>query len=467
MNGMDIYAAVGEADERFVAEAMTKTNEKAKHAHRLWKPFAAAAAAVLGVIAVSSAVFAAKPALAAEIPGVSRLVYAAAPERTATEADRERLEALLNEAFGALAFNDYETASGCFRGGLGERGNYLAAAYIDHLLAHSDMFPDGSEAGELEIKELDAERKAYRYTARVTLDLVSRDGRRADAEECAVSVWENSKGMYIESIEFGSKAFSAYAAEYENTFGPVPESGASPEMIPLDNGYMSYVRVIAAREGARQREDRLNHMIAQLDSLKAPKSDKEARLALLRSELERAAAEITPEVVTAEELASELMYRYWLGMKTGETGDLSDIMERNEATDLFFYDALLTAERVSLGVLSPLVTVEKGSAEMLEIIEETDNTLKARFLVQTETSDGVSQGVGEEIILTLRKTDPGFIIIGFDREVGDGLYLNSLKPMAERLKAEGCSWQDAGRMAYEEAHAQLIRDAEWLQRHGY
>lgn len=479
MNGMDIYTAIGEADERYIAEAMTQKNggrgkkaadslRKTKPARRIGRTFAAAAAGVLGVVAVSAAVFGTRPALAAEIPGVSSLVYAAAPERTANDADRARIEALVGEAVSALAANDYGAAARCFRdGSLNGRGNYLAAAYVDRLLVFGDEFPESAEAGELEITGLKAEQKAYRFTASVRLDLVSRDGKRHDAEECTVKIWENAKGMFIESIEFSSGAYAAYAEEYEATFGRVPESGADPEVIPLDNSYLSYVRVIAANEGARQREDRLNRMIAELDSVSASPKDKAARLMLLQSELDKAAAEITPEAVTAEETAAELMYRYWMGGKTGEMSEFADIMERNEATDLFWWDAQLTAEQVSLGVLAPLATVEKDSAMILEVLEETEDTLRARFYVHTETSDGVSLGVGEEIILTLQKTDGGFIIVGFDREVGDGLYLNDLKPAAERFKADGFSWQEAGQMACEEVRARLVRDAEWLAEHGY
>lgn len=474
MKGIDIYAAIGEADEGFIAEAAAennmKTADRANGGGRLKNPLrriaAAAAAIAAAVLLGSAAVFGARPALAAEVPLVNRIVYAAAPERTASEADRQRIEALLSEAFRSLAFNDYDAASRCFRdGSISGRDNYLAAAYIDHLLVFGDEFPQSAEAGELEISELRAEQKAYRFTASVKLRLISRDGKRQDNENCTVRIWENAQGMLIESMEFGSEAYSAFVEEYEETFGAVPESGASLEMIPVDSAYLSYVRVTSANEGARQREDRLYRLIGELEAVPAAPGAKAVRYKLYQKELGKVEIMLTPETITAEETAAELMYRYWLARKTGETGEFDDIMLRNEATDLFYWDALLNAEKVSHGVLYPLAIVEKGSAQILETLEETNDTLRARFYVHTDISDGVSRGVGEEVILTLKKIDGGFIVVGFDREVGDGLYLLSLKPAAARFRAEGYSWQESGRMAYEEAHEQLERDAEWLAEH--
>ncbi|MBR6110127.1 MAG: hypothetical protein IKQ36_10360 [Clostridia bacterium] len=416
----------------------------------------------------ASVVFAARPALAAEVPGIGSIVYAVSPKKTANDADRERIEALLNDAFRSLSFCDYEAAARCFRGdSLSDRGNYLSAAYVDHLLAFGDYFPDGANAVELEISDLQAEQKAFRYTAHVTLNLISRDGTRFSTEDCTVQLWENTKGLYIESIEFDSAGFESFAVMYEDIFGTVPSHGAGLDLIPIDRAYLSYTRVLAEQEGARQRADRLEHMLSELDAVNASADEKAIRENLITEELKKAKAEITPEVITVEQLASELMYRYWLGRKTGEACDFSDIMERNKQTDLFYWDAVLQAERVSLGALKPLVSVEPGTAEILETIDDTNELIKARFYVYTEIADGVSRGVGEEIILSIRKDDNGFTVIGFDRDVGDGYYTYGLKPLAARYIESGCSWQEAGQMAYEVLHEQIIRDAQWLTDHGY
>ena len=463
---------VPESYNRMIDGTISELRARAPQHHNSGRnrfiPFTVIASVIAVLFIAASVIFVARPALAAEVPGIGRVVYAVSPKKTANGADRERIEALLNDAFRSLSFCDYEAAARCFRGdSLSDRGNYLSAAYVDHLLAFGDYFPDGANAVELEISDLQAEQKAFRYTAHVTLNLVSRDGTKNSMEACTVQLWENTRGLYIESIEFDSAGFGSFAVMYEDIFGTVPSHGAGLDLIPIDRAYLSYTRVLAEQEGARQRVDRLDRMLSQLDAVNASADEKAIRENLITEELKKAKAEITPEVITVEQLASELMCRYWLGRKTGEACDFSDIMERNKQTDLFYWDAVLQAERVSLGALKPLVSVGPGTAEILETIDDTNELIKARFYVYTEIADGVSQGVGEEIILTIRKDDNGFTVIGFDRDVGDGYYTYGLKPLAARYIKAGYSWKEAGQMAYEVLHEQIIRDAKWLTDHGY
>lgn len=433
---------------------------------KTWKAFAAAAAVIAAAILSSAVVFGARPALAAQIPFVNGIVYSASPRRSTNEDERKQIGALLDDAFNSFAACQYHAASRCFKEGcLNSRENYLAAAYLNYMLSFGDVLPSGASAGELEISDLQAESRAFRSTAGVTLDLVSRDGAKTSKEECTVRIWENTKGLYIESIEFGSAGYGAFVQTYEAAFGAVPAEGMSFDVIPIDTAYLIITDPIIFREGARQRAGRLNHLLSELDLVSASSGEKSVRTDLIRAELDKAEAEITPDVVSVEQTASTLMYLYWLGAKTGEAADFSGIIELNEATDLFCWDALLKAEQVKLGVLQPLVKVEERSAEILEILENTDGIIKARVYVHTEISDGISQGVGEEIVLTLRKDAGGLTVIGFDREVGDGLYTYSLKPIAMKYRAAGYSWQDADRMAYEELHEQIERDAEWLAGH--
>ena len=436
---------VPESYNRMIDGTISELRARAPQHHNSGRnrfiPFTVIASVIAVLFIAASVLFVARPALAAEVPGIGSIVYAVSPTRSAKDADRDRIEALLNDAFRSLSSCDYEAASRCFRGdSLSDRGNYLSAAYVDHLLAFGDYFPDGANAAELEIADLQAEQKAFRYTAHVTLDLISRDGTRFSTEDCTVQLWENTKGLYIESIEFDSAGFEAFAVMYEDIFGTVPSHGAGLELIPVDRTYLSYTRVISKQEGARQRANRLEHMLSGLDAVNASADEKAIRENLITEELKKAEAEITPEVITVEQLASELMYLYWLGRKTGEFCDFSDIMERNENTDLFFWDAILEAEKVKLGAIDPLKSVEFGTAQILEVIEDTDEFIKARFYVHTEITDGISQGVGEEIILTIRRENNGFTVIGFDRDVGDGFYTYSLKPLAAGYINTGCSW---------------------------
>lgn len=448
--------------EGAVSELKQRCTQRNKPVKRAFKPLMSAAAILVALILSSAILFGAHPALAAGMPVVSDIVYAAAAQREANAADCERIEKLLNDAVYSLAVCDYDAASRCFReNSMNERENYLAAAYLNHLLTRREAIPDDANAGKLEISEIQAEQKAFRFTVHAKLSLTAKDGASADTEECTVRLWKNTDGIHIEGIEMQSEAYCEYVKAHEKTFGAVPESGASFDMLPIDNGCLSF----SALRGEGRNEEYLKQLLLELESVSASDEEKAVRLNAINILLKEAEQEITPDILSAEETASELMYRYWLGKNTGEVCDFSDIMERNEETDLFFRDALLNVEDVELGISKPLVSVEKGTACILETYENTGDIIRARFHVQTDITDGISRGVGEEIILTLRKDAAGFTVIGFDRDVGDGYYTGDLKPMASRYKAAGYSWQEAGELSYEELHARLLRDAEWLASH--
>ncbi len=448
--------------EGAVSELKQRCTQRNKPVKRAFKPLMSAAAILVALILSSAILFGAHPALAAEMPVVSDIVYAAAAQREANAADCERIEKLLNDAVYSLAVCDYDAASRCFReNSMNERENYLAAAYLNYLLTRREAVPDDANAGKLEISEIQAEQKAFRFTVHAKLSLTAKDGASADTEECTVRLWKNTDGIHIEGIEMQSEAYCEYVKAHEKTFGAVPESGASFDMLPIDNGCLSF----SALRGEGRNEEYLKQLLLELESVSASDEEKAVRLNAINILLKEAEQEITPDILSAEETASELMYRYWLGKNTGEVCDFSDIMERNEETDLFFRDALLNVEDVELGISKPLVSVEKGTADILETFEDTGDIIRARFHVQTHITDGISRGVGEEIILTLRKDGEGFTVIGFDRDVGDGYYTGDLKPMASRYKAAGYSWQEAGELSYEELHARLLRDAEWLASH--
>lgn len=57
--------------------------------------------------------------------------------------------------------------------------------------------------------------------------------------------------------------------------------------------------------------------------------------------------------------------------------------------------------------------------------------------------------MGEEIILTFQRLDGKYMIIGYDRAEGDGIYLDRLKPLAEQYCNDGMRREEANRMAYE------------------
>ncbi len=439
-----------------VGELRTKAECSPSRRRTLWRALPAAAAVIAALVISAAAVFAARPALAAEVPIVNEIVYSVSPEKAADEGERERIASLAAELFRAFAARDYDSAEACFRdGAMHTRETYLAAAYTDMTLEFRDSLPDNADVGEIEIAGLASERRAFRYTCRLTLNFLSRDGSASHPEECIVRIWENAEGMHVESIEMQSDSYKAFVEKYEEVLGPVPKGGTSFSMIPLAYRCLYFDAVNGNRAGARQREDYYNHMLGELDAINAPAEDKAVPYSLIRAELDRAEAEITPAMVSIEDIAAELMYRYWLGGKTGEVSDFADILEHNGATDLFFWDAMLQAETLIPSVYGRLDTVERGKAQILETTENTDGTVTARLFVQTDISSGIMRGVGEDIILTLRKGEEGLTVTGFDRDVGDGIYIYTLKPLAEKYKAEGYSWQEAGRLAYEAALAEL------------
>lgn len=450
----------GEGYERMVEATLSSLGSKAgrrSSPKRAVLRTLSAAAAVLAALVVSTAVvFGARPALASEVPVLNGIVYAVSPTKPASEAETERLEALVAEVFRAFAARDYAAAEACFsEGAMHTRETYLAAAYTDQTLIFGDTLIENAEAGKLEISELSAERKAFRYTGLVTLNFLTRDGSRTISEDCAVRVRENTEGMRIESIEMQSERYLSFANRYEQVLGALPPEGTSFSLIPIAYRCLYFDAADANRPSARGREGFYSYYLSELDGISAPAEDKAPLYALLRARLERARAEITPEMVTAEDIAVELMYRYWLGGRTGKVSDFSDILEHNERTDLFLWDAKIQAEALIPGTYGRLNSVKRGSAEIRCITENPDGTATAWLYVFTEISAGPMRGVGEEIVLTLLPNGTGFTVVGFDREVGDGIYIYTLKPLAEKYRAAGYSWQEAGRMAYEGARAGL------------
>lgn len=449
---------VSDEYERMVADTVSKLKaegrERAPKRNAALRALRAAAAVLAALVMIPAVVFAARPALAAEVPVAEGIVYALSPAKAAGEAECGRIEALVTEVFRAFAARDYALAESLFKdGAMHTRESYLAAAYTDCTLQWYDSLPDGVEAGELEVAELSAERKAFRYTCRVALNVLSRDGSRESREDCDVRIWENAEGMHIESLEMLSESFGEFERKYVETLGEIPSEGYCFDLIPLTYPCMYFGAY--DQSSPRLREDRCSHLLDTLDGISAPDEDKEPLYRVLRAELELAQAEITPAMVTAEDAAVELMYRYWLARKTGEPDDFSDIMEHNEQTDLFFKDARLQADAVTLGGLAPLDTVERGRAQIMQTAENADGTFTAELTVWTYITAGEARGTSDEITLTLRRDGEKLTIVGFDREYGDGLYIYTLKPLAKKYKAAGYSWQEADEMAYEEALSQL------------
>ncbi len=453
-----------EAYEDMVSKTVSELRQKAGRPlrkRRVLKRAICAAAAVLSALVIASAaVFGARPALASELPVLSGIVYAASPKKAAGEADRARIGELTEKVFRCFASRDYTAAEECFcGGGFHTRSAYLAAAYTDSLLDFEDALPGDADAGEIVIEDISAEQKAFCFTGVVKLNFISRDGVGSRVEECIVLIRENREGMQIESIEMQSEKYLNFVCSYEKALGPVPPEGGSFTLISIANRCMWFDAVKSGFGGISHWRSFCEDLLRELELVSAPDGEKAPLLYIIQAEIDRAKAELTPAMLTYEEAAAELMYRYWLGAKTGEMSDFSDIMEHNGQTDLFLKDAQLRVDAVDLGAHERLDSVKKGHAELHSVSMNSDGTVTAYLFVQTDITCGIMSGVGEEIVLTLRSTDEGFIIVGFDREAGDGLYVYTLKPCAIKLKAAGIPWQEADQTAYEQAYAELEASA--------
>ncbi|MBR5949419.1 MAG: hypothetical protein IKZ82_12355 [Clostridia bacterium] len=468
-------------------EKVAERETTVKSARSFVKPLLAAAAAVVMLFAAAAAVFFARPALAAEIPGVNKLVYAAAPQKEASEADSERIEKLIEEAFHSLIFADYDSARRCFRDGyMTQRENYLAALYLyaafnDYGDFSEDVRPEVGEAAQLELGELQAEQKAFSFTVRFTLNIMSvhaqwGGGEEADmigSPECVVSVWENKDGMFIERIEILAEDYQYLIEDGRRPLTDnIPSTEEGFALVPIDEAIFDYIWFYSEYFGVNYRIDRLKRIIAELEASPAAPEDKSARLNILQTALEKAERAIVTDHLPYEEIAEELMYRFYLGGVSGEMSDFSDILEHNEATDLFLVEAYHNAELTALGLLTRYDSV-KVIVQLNEMLEETDEFIKAKFGYNYELPYRFEfDENNEEIIvesgswsttLTIRKGESGLIIVAVEPTYAKDLYFTMIKPTAEKYKAQGYSWQEAGRMVAEELHERNLRSLEWLE----
>lgn len=75
------------------------------------------------------------------------------------------------------------------------------------------------------------------------------------------------------------------------------------------------------------------------------------------------------------------------------------------------------------------------------------------MLVYTDIREEIGKAGAEEVRLTFSKTKP--LIIGYDRVVGDGVYIYQLKQLSEQYKKQGLSWEEADEHAYKDLLAEI------------
>ena len=163
-----------------------------------------------------------------------------------------------------------------------------------------------------------------------------------------------------------------------------------------------------------------------------------------------------PDPVTVEWLAGEMQRRYYVGCINLELMDYSDIMDRNEDTDLFFWDNQLEIDLKKLGRGEKFVNVTIEEAYVKQIVDETETEITADVAVFTmhPTPSIPESGIGMDFRITVDKQR--MVIISYSEPYGcDTIYNNRLRPLASNYRREGLTWQEANKKAYEELYAEF------------
>ena len=165
-----------------------------------------------------------------------------------------------------------------------------------------------------------------------------------------------------------------------------------------------------------------------------------------------------PDPVTVEWLAGEMQRRYYVGCMNLELMDFSDIMDRNEDTDLFFWDNQLEIDLKKLGRGYNFVNVTVEEAYVKQIVDETETEITADVAVFTR-HPGPSiprSGTGMDFRITVDKQR--MVIIAYSEFEGYATrYTGWLSWLASNYRKEGLTWQEANKKAYEEIYAEYAK----------
>ena len=163
-----------------------------------------------------------------------------------------------------------------------------------------------------------------------------------------------------------------------------------------------------------------------------------------------------PDPVTVEWLAAEMQCRYYVGCMNLELMDFSNIMDRNEDTDLFFWDNQLEMAWRIFGCDGNFVSVTIKEAYVKQIVDETETEITADVYVLTRhpTPSLPRSCTGMDFRITVDKQR--MVIISYSEPYGcDTIYNNRLRPLASNYRREGLTWQEANKKAYEELYAEF------------
>ena len=167
-----------------------------------------------------------------------------------------------------------------------------------------------------------------------------------------------------------------------------------------------------------------------------------------------------PDPVTVEWLAGEMKRRYYVGCINLELMDFSDIMDRNEDTDLFFWDNQLEIDRMMLDLKDNYTNVTVEKTAIKNIVNETETAITADVYVHTShpSSDQPLSGIGISFRITVDKER--MVIIAYSEpDLCATLYNDWLSWLASNYRKEGLTWQEANKKAYEEIYAEYVYEA--------
>ena len=168
-----------------------------------------------------------------------------------------------------------------------------------------------------------------------------------------------------------------------------------------------------------------------------------------------------PDPVTVEWLAGEMQRRYYVGCINLELMDFSDIMDRNEDTDLFFWDNQLEIAWRKLGRGENFVNVTIEEAYVKQIVNETESEITADVAVFTmhPTPSIPESGIGMDFRITVDKQR--MVIIAYSEpNVCATRYSSWLGWLASNYRKEGLTWQEANKKAYEEIYAEYEKNSK-------
>ena len=163
-----------------------------------------------------------------------------------------------------------------------------------------------------------------------------------------------------------------------------------------------------------------------------------------------------PDPVTVEWLAGEMQRRYYVGCMNLELMDFSDIMDRNEDTDLFFWDNQFAIDRIKFDPDDKFTAVTIEEAYVKQIVNETESEITADVAVFTmHPAPSIPEsGTGMDFRITVDKQR--MVIISYSEpNLCATRYSDRLLPLASNYRREGLTWQEANKKAYEELYAEF------------